>query len=355
MVYRAIGLMSGTSMDGLDMACCIFVKNRSGWNFEIEAVNTCSFPEDLAGKLKEAMFMQGLDLVRLDRKLGQWMGEQVKGFISEHNLEPELIGSHGHTVFHEPDKGLTYQIGYSAEIVAATSLPVISDFRGMDVALGGQGAPLVPIGDELLFGNMDYCLNLGGIANISFQKDGQRIAFDLCAANMVLNRLAGEAGMPYDDKGKKAASGQVDYGLLKKLNSLQYFSLRPPKSLGYEWVSEHVFPLTDDQNIPLEDRMHTFCLHIGEQTGLATTKRKTGARMLCTGGGTFNDFLMTCIRKGTRVEVFKPEDTLISYKEAIVFAFLAVLRQRGEINCLPSVTGARQACSGGTISPLLSS
>ncbi|MGB5977316.1 MAG: anhydro-N-acetylmuramic acid kinase, partial [Cyclobacteriaceae bacterium] len=247
-------------------------------------------------------------------------------------------------------------IVYSPETVAVTGVPVISDFRGMDMSLGGQGAPLVPIGDQLLFSDMDYCLNLGGIANISFQESGKRVAFDICAANMVLNRLASEAGEPYDRGGSMAASGQINDELLKELNSLPFYAEPYPKSLGYEWVSENVFPLTDNQEIPLKDRLCTFCEHVGGQIS-AVVHRETWSdvRMLCTGGGTFNDFLIKCIQNKTNVTIVKPDDRLIGYKEAIVFAFLAALRWKGEVNCLPSVTGATESCSGGMISPLLSS
>ena len=233
--YNVIGLMSGTSLDGVDIAFCKFVYNE-GWDYEIIDATTIKYPEDWEKRLYNLPESQAETLALTDIEFGQYLGKIVNDYISKNNFSVDFISSHGHTVYHQPEKRLTLQIGDGPSIFAVTGLPVIYDFRSLDVALGGQGAPLVPIGDKLLFNEYYYCLNLGGIANISFEDKGRRIAFDICPVNQVINYLASECGKSFDDKGTIASKGRLNLRLLNMLNDLEYYSQLPPKSLGKEWV-----------------------------------------------------------------------------------------------------------------------
>lgn len=347
--YHVIGLMSGTSLDGLDMAYCTFELTNGQWQYRCSAANTIPYPNVLLEKLKIATSMSGEALMLLDVELGQWYGECVLDFIKEHSLNADFIASHGHTIFHQPKRKFTLQIGSGAQLKAITGLPVVNNFRAMDVALGGQGAPLVPIGDRLLFSEYSMCLNLGGITNISFIEDSKSVAFDIAPCNMVLNHLANKAGYNYDDDGKLAQQGEVNKELLKALNQWKYYEKSHPKSLGYEDVRDHIFPVIDKEEYPIEDALATFCEHLAQQIASSTTGHK--GKLLATGGGAFNSYLIDRIRHYLPdvVDLIIPENNLISYKEAIVFGFLGVLRMRNEVNCLSSVTGAISDSSSGVI------
>ena len=348
--------MSGTSLDGLDIAYCEFNHNTV-WSFDLLKSVSIGFPEDIEARLRQSTLLDGLALSQLDVDLALWMGHQVKDFIKKEGFEVDFIASHGHTIFHQPDTRLTLQIGSGTIIHAVTGLPVVYDFRTLDVAWGGQGAPLVPIGDSLLFGQYDYCLNLGGIANISYEEGGARLAYDICACNMVLNYLAGLRSMKYDKNGDMAARGQVVPSLLNELNALSYYQASPPKSLGYEWVRDEIFPLLSEELYSLENMLCTYSDHAAFQ--IARQVRGAGIqkrRMLITGGGAFNDFFVQRLRHhcGDEVEVVIPEKQIIEFKEALIFAFLGVLRVRGEVNCLSSVTGASKDSCGGVVAGLSS-
>lgn len=347
--YCAIGLMSGTSLDGLDIAYCEFLKENDRWTFEIKNAETVSYSTELAQELAKSTLLDALQLSLLHKRLGRLMGQEVKRFCQEHHLKPDFVSSHGHTVFHQPQHGLTLQIGDGFELMVNSGLPVINDFRSLDVALGGQGAPLVPIGDQLLFQDYDYCLNLGGIANISFVKNRQRIAFDVCAANMVLNTLANLLGKPYDDEGSIARTGVKDEKLFERLNKLDFHQQAAPKSLGLEWVREYIFPLLDQSSTSIENKLCTFSHHIAYQIG--QIDRHTKGSMLVTGGGAYNQFLIELIQAelAPACKVAVPDHTTIQFKEALIFAFLGVLRMRGEVNTLASVTGASKDSSGGVL------
>jgi len=263
------------------------------------------------------------------------------------SLFKKIILVYGHTIFHQPNNHLTTQIGNGANITAITKLPVICDFRSTDVALGGQGAPLVPIGDELLFSNYDYCINLGGIANISYKKDKQRIAFDICPVNMVLNYLSQKIGFNYDDKGKMASKGKTDKELLDKLNKLNYYKNTSPKSLGIEWIEKEIFPLLNTSKISFEDQLSTFVAHIVLQ--ISKTISGTNKKIIITGGGAYNTYLIEQLNKATKNQIIIPSKEIIEFKEALIFAFLGVLRWRKEPNCLKSVTEAKNNNVGGCI------
>ncbi len=346
--YNVIGLMSGTSLDGVDIACCEFNYNKV-WSFKLLQSETISYDTFWNKKLREIHHSSAEEICKADCSYGNLLGKLVKDFCEKFQLSPDFISSHGHTVFHQPQIGFTKQIGSGAHLSAIAGLPVICDFRSLDVALGGQGAPLVPIGDKYLFADADYCLNLGGIANISFDKGEERIAFDICACNLVLNYYSLKKGMPFDKNGILAGRGKTNLSLLIKLNNLPYYSMLLPKSLGREDVEKDIIPLINTFDLSIEDILATFCEHISLQIAKITGEENNQKKILVTGGGTFNNYLLNCIIKNCNVEIIIPENKIIEYKEAIIFGFLGVLRMRNEINCLKSVTGAHLNNCGGAI------
>ncbi|MBL6445015.1 anhydro-N-acetylmuramic acid kinase [Fulvivirga sp. 29W222] len=354
--YKVIGLMSGTSLDGLDMAYCEFELQAGVWHYKIKAAETRGYPEELYNGLQAGVKLSGYELTRLDVHLGRWFGEAVASFIDNHRLAVDFVASHGHTIFHQPELGITKQIGNGNIIAAISQLPVVSDFRTLDVALGGQGAPLVPIGDALLFHEYDFCLNLGGIANISFDNQGKRLAYDICPCNMVLNYVASKEGCSYDEGGAIAREGTVIPELLTVLNNLDFYNQPYPKSLGYEWVKDNVISKISNYDISSFDLMRTLVEHITNQISRAITGAGKSQRLLVTGGGAFNKFLIQRIEQSLKseAEVCVPDDTTVNYKEALIFGFLGVLRSCGEVNTLSSVTGAsRDSCTGGIVNPFL--
>jgi len=337
--------MSGTSMDGLDLAFCHFRLESGNWSYSVHRAETIPYTAEWLKRLKGLPAASALEYASADHDYGHLLGRLTSEFISRHRIRADFIASHGHTIFHRPEKGFTSQIGNGAAIKAETGLPVICDFRSADVALGGQGAPLVPTGDMLLFHDFDACLNLGGFANISYSRGSQRIAYDICPVNIVLNELAGKNGKPYDINGEMAAMGSVDPSLLRLLNNLPYYTLAPPKSLGREWVIENIFPLLENPALTVEDLLCTFCSHIAFQISQSLGKPKT--KVLVSGGGALNKYLVAQLRSGTKANLVIPDLITINFREAIIFAFLGVLRWRNEYNCLRSVTGARlDHCSG---------
>lgn len=348
--YKVIGMMSGTSMDGLDIAYCEFAEQDNHWSWRVMSAETIPYPTPWIERLKQAMTMSGEELSLLHVDLGRYLGECLAEFIEKNDCTPQLIGSHGHTIFHQPDKKLTLQIGAGSEIHARCGVPVACDFRTLDLALNGQGAPLVPIGDELLFQSFDACLNLGGIANISFQREGKRVAFDISPCNMTLNWLAQKVGKAYDADGALAASGHVNDQVLDQLNTLPYYLEPFPKSLGFEDVEENIFPLLQNGSIP--DMLRTSVIHTAHQIAQTFDAMEVGQpRILVTGGGVFNSYLMKELseRLQGKGELIVPERLTVEYKEAMVFAFLGLLRKLGRINVLASVTGASQDSSSGVI------
>lgn len=348
--------MSGTSLDGLDMAYCEFTFHQQQWQFDVKAAETQPYDKAWHQQLNRITKVSGEELMIADLTLGKWMGEAVKDFTEKYQLSPDFIASHGHTVFHQPEIGLTYQIGNGFALQAVTGKPVISNFRSFDLVIGGQGAPLVPVGDRWLFGQYDFCLNLGGIANLSTELHGQRIAYDISPANMTLNYFAQQAGHPYDPAGSMAARGQVNQTLLQQLNSLDYYHAPFPKSLGYEWVSQQVINTVEKYGLSVEDTLATCTHHSAQQIAanlllLLAEKEQPKAKVLVTGGGAFNQYLIRCMEQyGEGKLTFDiPDKQLVGYKEALVFAFLGVLRIRNEVNCLSSVTGGAYDHSAGVV------
>jgi anhydro-N-acetylmuramic acid kinase len=342
--------MSGTSLDGIDLAEIIYNFSESKWNFEIITAETVPYSSFWKDELREAINYSEEKLERLDFKYTEKLSEEILKFIKKHNiLEIDAVCGHGHTILHQPEKGSTYQIGNLPKISKMLGQTVVCDFRVQDVELGGQGAPLVPIGDRLLFPEYDYCLNLGGFANCSFEKNGERIAFDICPINIVLNNYAEKLGHNFDEGGKLAASGKVNEALLVKLNTLPFYIKKPPKSLGLEWVKEQIFPLLDASGISSEDILRTFTEHIAVQ--LAKQFREN-ASVLISGGGAYNSFLIERLNKIAQVETTIPFREIVEFKEALIFGLLGVLKLRDEVNCLASVTGAeRDHASGKIFSP----
>ena len=343
--------MSGTSLDGLDMACCEFEIEDGLWSYRITSAETRGYPEELYRQLKAGVVLSGFELTKLDVGLGRWMGKAVKSFIDSNKLSADFIASHGHTIFHQPELGITKQIGDGNIIAAINELPVVYDFRSLDVALGGQGAPLVPIGDDLLFHEYDYCLNLGGIANISFNSNGQRLAYDICPCNMVLNHVANSMGHPFDEGGAIARKGKIIGDLLETLDSLDFYQKPYPKSLGYEWVNDNVLEVIDNYSGSQADVMRTLVEHIINQIESAIRKQEKKQRLLITGGGAFNYFIIELLKQRLigKAEICIPDPTTINYKEALIFGFLGVLRLRGQVNSLKNVTGASSNNCGGVV------
>lgn len=339
--------MSGTSLDGLDIASCTFEYSIGQWKFQIHHGTTVSFHPQLLSDISEAHLLPEDSLHDLDRSFGKWMGEQVNLYCEQNQFHPDLICSHGHTVFHQPEKNYTLQIGSGKALQRVTRKKVICDFRSADVALGGQGAPLVPIGDALLFSEYDYCVNLGGIANISCTQDEKRVAFDVCPVNQVLNFLSSELGLPYDDRGSISKTGYVQKALLDELNNLDFYQINGPKSLGREWVENVFMPIVLSDKSSTPDKLATVCEHISIK--LAQAMPKEGS-ILTTGGGAKNDFLMHLLSERLNGKITTLNDELIiDFKEAMIFAFLGVLKSRNEVNCLSTVTGAKYDHSSGVI------
>ena len=357
--YRIFGLMSGTSLDGLDIACCDFWKDKTKdkWKYKLEASSTIDYDEYWKSRLSKSSSLSGLELSLLDKELGAYFGKLAKRFSSEKNLIPNFIASHGHTVFHQPEQKLTLQIGDGYQLMQNSGITVINDFRSLDVALGGQGAPLVPIGDKLLFEDCDFCINLGGIANISWDdQQGSRRAFDICPVNMILNLLAKRKNLEYDESGKIAKTGKIIPNLLENLNKLDYYQKEFPKSLGVEWFNEHVLGLFEDKAYNTEDYLRTAVEHISMQisitlNNLFTSKKIKESKVLFTGGGTFNSFLIEKIRERSNKSILFeiPSEAIINFKEAVIFAFLGLLRYLEMPNVLSSVTSASYDSCGGTI------
>jgi anhydro-N-acetylmuramic acid kinase len=347
--YHVIGVMSGTSLDGIDLAHIHFTVIDGKWVFKILESETIPYDENWLNKLRTAVDFSEHELKILNDDYTLLLGNIIKTFIQKHHLKNlDTVCSHGHTILHQPQNGFTLQIGNLQGIAEIIGQTVVCDFRVQDVKLGGQGAPLVPIGDRILFAEYDYCLNLGGFSNVSFEQNGKRIAFDISPVNTVLNFYANRLGLDYDDKGCIARTGKVDTHLLNELNALDYYRKPYPKSLGFEFVKTIVLPLIEKCSITIEDKMHTFTEHIAMQTALALPDKN--GKMLITGGGAYNDFLMERMQNHLpNTELIIPDSKTLEYKEALIFGLLGVLKLRNEINVLSSVTGAKENHSSGAV------
>jgi anhydro-N-acetylmuramic acid kinase len=350
--FKAIGLMSGTSLDGLDIAYAHFAKNKGRWSFSLKKSTTVRYSSAWVQKPSTAQHLTGEQLMELDSEYGKFLGKTCSDFIRRNRLKVDFIASHGHTIFHQPKKRFTYQLGNGSAIHAACGVPVVYDFRSLDVMRGGEGAPLVPVGDKFLFADYDVCLNLGGIANLSREVSGKRVAFDICFNNMGLNYLMSKIEKEFDKDGALSSEGEIHMPMLKKLDAV-YSGLRKRRpSLGREMFEERIKPILDDPKVELKDKLRTMTLSSAKEIALAISSEKKRCNVLCTGGGAFNSFFISQLldRCGDNITLIIPDADVIKFKEAVVFALLGVLRVRGESNCLKSVTGATSdSCSGSMI------
>jgi anhydro-N-acetylmuramic acid kinase len=357
MVYKVIGLMSGSSLDGLDIVHVQLEEVRGAWSFKILHADCVPYSDHWVRELRHATTINVTDFLKLNTRYGRYLGEQICSFVAKYDLAHQVhfIASHGHTVFHEPENRTTCQIGDGATISSVAGLPVISDLRAMDVALGGQGAPIVPVGDHLLFSEYDYLLNIGGIANITVRREGGLLAYDVCPANQVLNALAEREGLDMDNDGALAAAGKLLTDVLDHLNSAAYYKAMPPKSLSNEAARDLVFPPLLESKHSNIDLLHTATRHIAIQLAEAVKQHPHGkeqATLLATGGGAFNTHLINELQHlltPLGVSVVVPDAEVVKFKEAVVMALIGTLRWREEVNVLSSVTGAAKDSVGGAL------
>lgn len=346
--YYVAGVMSGTSQDGLDIALCTLTKTGPYWKYSIKRAATIPYSEYWLEMLNKTDSLSGRNFLILHNEFGSYIGDCIKKFIEDTDEKIDLIASHGHTVFHKPEEGITFQLGSGAEISAKCGITVVSDFRTLDVALKGQGAPLVPVGDELLFGEYEFCLNLGGFANISYTDRGKRKGFDICPVNTVINNIVNKYSIKLDKDGHIASKGNMNYPLLEKLNMITFYNKTAPKTLGKEWLEAEFLPVVNKYDMTLEDKLRTVYEHIVIQI-IRCVETKTKARILVTGGGAFNKFLIKLLKENCKQQIIIPDKLVVKYKEALIFGLLGVLRFRNEINCYSSVTGATRDSSTGNI------
>ncbi len=356
MIYKVIGIMSGSSLDGLDIAFAEMQETAGTWNYEIKHSACKKYNHIWETKLKDSIELPSKDYQLLHAEYGRFIGTSINDFINQNKLHHQvnLISSHGHTTFHIPEKKMTHQLGDGSAIAAETKLPVVSDLRSIDVAFGGQGAPIVPLGEKLLFADYNYFLNLGGIANISINKENKIVAFDVCAANRVLNMLANEKDLEFDDEGKLSSQGTINKKLLEELNALEYYSLPYPKSLANSFGTDVVFPLIKSFDIDTENALRTYTEHICVQliNSLQHFKKNEVQQLFITGGGAFNSFLISNLQQNLseiNFEIHIPAEEVVKYKEALIIALLGVLRWREQYTVLASVTGASQNSIGGAL------
>mgnify|MGYP001455308297 FL=1 len=338
--YRALGVMSGTSLDGIDLAICSFSKTKN-WQFSIEKSITLAYNKYWKETLQNLHSKSAAEIKLIDKKYGLFIGNTINNFLDDERVD--FIASHGHTIFHQPENKYTLQIGDGEVIAKITKTTIINDFRSLDISLSGQGAPLVPIGDLHLFSNYKYCINLGGFSNISIKNNGVITAFDICPVNIVLNEVCQQLGIEYDNNGDIAKSGKLIPTLLEQLNSLDFYKQKAPKSLSREWVKKNIYLLL--KNYKTKDILNTFCEHIAIQIGIFLKNESA----LFTGGGVFNTYLIERIKYHSYSKIIIPDNTLINFKESLIFAFLGVLRIENQVNCLQSVTGAKRDNCGGVI------
>lgn len=346
--FLTLGLMSGTSMDGLDIALVKFDQENGRWSYDLQHCKTYSYPHEWLRKLTNSKQLSGLELMMTDKDLGIYFGQRVIEFLKEFELDKskiDFIASHGHTIFHQPEKRLTTQIGCGQSIAFTSGIPVINDFRTKNVLAGGQGAPLVPIGDLLLFPEHDACLNIGGFSNISIKTIDGIIAYDVCPGNLPLNFFAQRLGKEYDKGGLIASQGTIDHELLQELNSISFYSEAYPKSLGTEWLEEK-FMSKISGSIKNQDALRTIAEHISIQLAASFDTHKV-QNVLITGGGAKNDYLIELLRSKTSAQIVIPEESIIDFKEALIFGFLGALYTLKTPNSLASVTGSDQDVIGG--------
>lgn len=338
-VFYVVGVMSGTSLDGIDL-CLTRFEQADSWKFKIIDAKTVDYPKQWQERLQNAITLSASQLVEINNDYTYFLSKVISNFIKQHpKTTIDAICSHGHTIFHQPNLGRTLQIGNLPILSNYLNQTVVCDFRTQDISLGGQGAPLVPIGDALLFPQYDYCINLGGFANISYIKNLERIAFDICPVNIIMNHYTKTIGLPYDSEGNIALKGTICSPLLDKLNSLDFYAIHHPKSLGQEWVQENMYPIIDSYKLNIYCILRTVLEHSAFQIS-NVVKGNNLKNGLFTGGGVYNTFLINRIKSLSNQEIVKTTAEIIEFKEALIFGFLGVLKLKGIPNCLSSVTGA---------------
>ncbi len=339
-----LGLMSGTSLDGLDFALVELSQLNGKYTSSLIHSKTIPYTNHWEGRLKAARLLSGLKLTQLHIDYGRLLGDLTNQFLKG-KPQPDLISSHGHTVFHKPSIGLTLQIGSLEVLAEVTGVKTVGDFRKMDVAKGGQGAPLVPIGDKLLYSEYDYCLNLGGISNYSYSDKGIRKAKDLSPCNIVSNLLVNSVNLSFDEGGRLGSKGKVDQILLGELDSWDYY--KKGRSLGMEDLEKDFLPTILNNSLSLEDKLCTYYEHISKVIG--NNLSQNDSKTLITGGGAKNNFLIKKIQEYSTSRIIIPHEKEIDFKEAIIFAFMGFLKIKGEINILKSVTGAKSDSVSGVV------
>ena len=358
--YRVIGLMTGSSLDGVDVAYCVLEENNGAWTYKIEVADCIPFSKQWKQMLQGLVMQNAVNYLKAETAFGKYLGEVVRDFMNAHSLEGKVdfVSSHGQTIFHQPENNMTSQIGDGAAISAACGLPVVCNFRTHDVALGGQGTPIAPIADLKFFTDYQFCLNLGGISNISVKTGGDKIiGYDISGCNTVLNLLAQEMGVEYDKNGEISQTGNVHQQLLEELNKQWFYEKPYPKSLGGGWVTKVFMPFFKKYKLPVQDKLRTAVEHIAVQIGkdlarIMQTEKMDAAvpyKMLVTGGGAFNQFLMERIAYYSPVEIHVPDRNIVKFKESLLIALMGCLRVRNEVNVLKSVTGAREDSCGGEV------
>jgi anhydro-N-acetylmuramic acid kinase len=347
MIYNVIGVMSGTSLDGIDIVNVVFTY-KFKWTFVINHCTTVPYSDFWVKRLTNVNNLKVNKLVELDNSYTKLLSSHIIKFIEYNKIKDiDAVCSHGHTIFHQPDNGFTYQIGNLPILSKLIKNKVVVDFRKQDIELGGQGAPLVPVGDKILFPEFSGCLNLGGFANLSLVFSEESIAFDICPLNTILNPLAHKIGLEYDSGGINAEKGALIPLMLNELNSIAFYKKESPKSLGVEWNEKFIWPIINKFNsYPIADLLNTYTNHAAYQIG---SNFKEDQKVLVSGGGSFNSYLMNKIKSNSKAKFSIPDHDLIRFKEAIIFGFLGVLRLRNEINCFSSVTGAKKNHSSGFI------
>ena len=337
--------MSGSSLDGVDLAIIDFYKKKNKWKFKLLEFNTISYDYNLKNELSVAHNLNLNQIKKLDSKYTFVLASLINNFLEKLKINIDFVSSHGHTILHQPEKGVTIQIGNNIDLSNLISKKLICDFRSQDVLFGGQGAPLVPVGDYHLFSEFDYTLNLGGFANITNLTNQFPRAHDVCAVNTVLNKLSNELNLDYDSEGRIAMNGNLIKDLKNELDNILFYKDKPPKSLGVEWLNRVVYPILNKyKSFKIEDILYTYSIHISE---VLSRELPEGKKILLSGGGSFNNFLIDNIVQKSKSIITIPNKEIINFKEAIIFAFIGVLKIRNEINCFKSVTGAcKDHCSG---------
>jgi len=357
-IYHAIGVMSGSSLDGLDIALCKLEIQNGNWHHEIIAAECLPFSAEWKNKLRDAVSLSGKDLWQMHASFGKYIGESVHRFVTHNNFQQNIdcITSHGHTVFHFPEDGFTTQIGDGAAIAAASGITTVCDLRAADVAHGGTGAPIVPIADKLLFSDYDFCLNLGGIANISAKKVDKILAFDVCPCNQLLNYFAQQLNKDFDENGALAASGNTDEEKLKQLLANSFHQLSFPKSLDNSFSKINALPILESIEGSTQDKLRTAVEYVAiqlakefETVASQLSIDLNDSKVLVTGGGAFNQFMIDRLKASTNIQVVIPDDATVKYKEALAMALIGVLRLRGEVNVFSSVTSAKKDTVNGAI------